>query len=94
MSYDVAQNETAGANCRFWSMFPLTRASHLGTGFFFGHSHVCSVPAIQAQVIAEACSAVHPPSSLANDRTPYTLLVGLTENERLPFTIDVAVDQK
>ena len=26
----VAQEETGGANCRFWSMLPLTRASHFG----------------------------------------------------------------
>ena len=26
----VAQNETGGANRRFWSMFPLTRATHFG----------------------------------------------------------------
>ena len=29
----VAQNETGGENRRFWSMFPLTRATHFGTGF-------------------------------------------------------------
>ena len=29
----VAQNETGGANRRFSSMFPLSRATHFGTGF-------------------------------------------------------------
>ena len=37
----VAQKtSTGGANRRFWSMFPLPRASHLGTGFL-SHSHIC-----------------------------------------------------
>ena len=38
----VAQNQTGGANRRFWSMFPLTRASHFGTGFL-SHSHMTDI---------------------------------------------------
>ena len=35
----MAQNYTGGANRGFWSMFPLTRASHFGTGFL-SHSQI------------------------------------------------------
>ena len=28
----MAQNQTGGANRRVWSMLPLTRATHFGTG--------------------------------------------------------------
>ena len=36
----VAQNEPGGASRRFWSMFPLSRASHFGAGFFVAGSLV------------------------------------------------------
>ena len=31
-------------DCRFWSMFPLTRATHFGAALFLTHSHIATSP--------------------------------------------------
>ena len=78
----VAQNETGGANRRFWSMFPLTRATHFGTGFL-SHSQMKTPMAMSQWLATSSQARTH--KKCLQARTPEMAVVVIKSFWLIPF---------